>query len=250
MSDTVARPDLREISGSSFIDPLTETRIRGNPELVTSAIGNFDLRAEWFFANGDNFTASLFYKDIENPIETVQAAGTDDNVSLTFMNAESATISGVEVEWLKDLSSFAWDWLDPFFFSGNLTLSDSELTVGESAFNLTNNVRPMSQHSEYVANLQLGFDSPNGAHTLTLAYNTFGERLFFAGRDGAPDAYEQPFDSVDLVYSYFPTERVSMKFRIQNLLDEELEIEQRDIVVLSQSLGTTAKLDVKWDFGN
>ena len=50
LSETVARPDLREISGSSFIDPLTETRIRGNPELVTSAIGNFDLRAEWFFA--------------------------------------------------------------------------------------------------------------------------------------------------------------------------------------------------------
>ena len=117
LSDTVARPDLREISGSSFIDPLTETRIRGNPELVTSAISNFDLRAEWFFANGDNFTASLFYKDIENPIETVQAAGTDDNISLTFMNAESATISGIEVEWLKDLSSFGWDWLDPFFFA-------------------------------------------------------------------------------------------------------------------------------------
>jgi hypothetical protein len=249
-SETVARPDVREISGSSFIDPLTETRIRGNPELVTSAIGNFDLRAEWFFANGDNFTASLFYKDIEAPIETVQAAGTDDNISLTFMNAESATISGVEVEWLKDLSSFAWDWLDPFFFAGNLTLSDSELTVGQSAFNLTNDVRPMSQHSEYVANLQLGLDSPNGAHTLTLAYNTFGERLFFAGRDGAPDAYEQPFDSVDLVYSFFPTEQLSMKFRIQNLLDEELEIEQRDIVVLSQSIGTTAKIDVKWNFGN
>jgi len=250
LSDTVARPDLREISGSSFIDPLTETRIRGNPELVTSAIGNFDLRAEWFFANGDNLTASLFYKDIENPIETVQAAGTDDNISLTFMNAESATISGIEVEWLKDLSSFAWDWLDPFFFAGNVTLSDSELTVGESAFNLTNNVRPMSQHSEYVANLQLGFDSPNGAHTLTLAYNTFGERLFFAGRDGAPDAYEQPFDSLDIVYSFFPTDRLSMKFRIQNLLDEELEIQQRDTIVISQSIGTTAKVDVKWDLGN
>ncbi len=79
--------------------------------------------------------------------------------------------------------------------------------------------------------MQLGFDSHNGAHTLTLAYNTFGERLFFAGRDGAPDAYEQPFDSLDFVYSFFPTERLSMKFRIQNLLDEELEIEQRDVVV-------------------
>ena len=192
MSETVARPDLREISGSSFIDPLTETRIRGNPDLVTSAISNFDLRAEWFFETGDNFTVSLFYKDIENPIETVQGAGTDDNISLTFINAQSADISGIEIEWLKDLSSFGWDFLDPFFFSGNVTLSDSELTVGDIAFNLTNDVRPMSQHSEYVTNLQLGFDSDNGAHTFTVAYNTFGERLFFAGRDGAPDAYEQP----------------------------------------------------------
>jgi outer membrane receptor protein involved in Fe transport len=249
LSATVARPDLREISASSFIDPLTETRIRGNPELVTSAIGNFDLRAEWFFANGDNFTASLFYKDIETPIETVQAAGTDDNISLTFINAESATISGIEVEWLKDLSSFAWDWLDPFFFAGNLTLSESELTVGTSAFNLTNEVRPMSQHSDYVANLQLGFDSENGAHTFTLAYNTFGERLFFAGRDGAPDAYEQPFGSLDLVYSFYPTERLSMKLRFQNLLDEELDIEQRGMTVISQSLGSTAKIDVEWNLG-
>jgi hypothetical protein len=250
VSETVARPDLREISGSSFIDPLTETRIRGNPELVTSAIGNFDLRAEWFFANGDNFTASLFYKDIENPIETVQAAGTDDNISLTFVNAETATISGLEIEWLKDLSSFGWDFLDPFFFAGNVTLSDSELDVGDVPFNLTNAVRPMAQHSEYVGNLQLGFDSQNGGHTFTLAYNTFGERLFFAGRDGAPDAYEQPFDSLDFVYSFYPTDRLSMKFRVQNLLDEELEIEQRGVTVISQSIGTTAKIDVKWDLGN
>jgi outer membrane receptor protein involved in Fe transport len=101
-----------------------------------------------------------------------------------------------------------------------------------------------------VANLQLGFDAPNGNHSFTLAYNTFGERLFFAGRDGAPDAYEQPFDSLDFVYSFYPTERLSMKFRVQNLLDEELEITQNDTVVLTQSYGATAKIDVKWDLGN
>ena len=108
----------------------------------------------------------------------------------------------------------------------------------------------MTQHSEYVANLQLGFDSNNGAHTLTLAYNTFGERLFFAGRDGAPDAYEQPFNSLDLVYSFFPTERLSLKFRVQNLLDEELEIHQNDVTIIEQTVGTTAKIDVKWALGN
>jgi TonB-dependent Receptor Plug Domain len=250
LSETVARPDLREISGSSYIDPLTETRIRGNPELVTSPIQNLDLRAEWFFDNGDNFTVSLFYKDISKPIETVQGAGTDDNISLTFINAEAAEITGLEVEWLKDLATLGPRFLEPFFFSGNLTLSDSELRVGNVGFNVTNDVRPMAQHSEYVANLQLGFDSDNGAHTFTVAYNTFAERLFFAGRDGAPDAYEQPFESLDFVYSFFPTDRLSMKFRIQNLLDEELEIAQNDTVIIAQKLGTTAKVDVKWDLGN
>jgi TonB-dependent receptor len=250
VSQTVARPDLREVSASAYIDPLTETRIRGNPGLVSSPIDNVDLRAEWFFENGDNFTVSLFYKDIQRPIETVQGAGTDDNISLTFINAESADISGVEVEWLKDLSTLGPRWLAPFFFAGNLTASESEITVDDVAFNLTNAVRPMAQHSEYVANLQLGFDSNDGNHTWTLAYNTFGERLFFAGRDGAPDAYEQPFDSLDFVYSFFPTDRLSMKFRVQNLLDEELEITQNDTVVINQKLGTTAKIDVKWDLGN
>ena len=250
LSQTVARPDLREVTGSSYIDPLTETRIRGNPELTTSAIDNVDLRYEWFFENGDNFTASLFYKDIQNPIETVQGAGTDDNISLTFINAQSADISGLEIEWLKDLSTFGWDFLDPFFFSGNVTLSDSELTVGDVAFNLTNDVRPMSQHSDSVVNLQLGYDSPNGKHTFTVAYNTFSERLFFAGRDGVPDAYEQPFDSLDFVYSLFPTDHLSMKFRVQNLLDEELSIEQAGTEVLSQDLGTTFKIDVKWNLAN
>ncbi len=247
LSNTVARPDLREIAGSTYIDPLTETRVRGNPALVTSAITNFDVRAEWFFDNGDNFTTSLFYKDIKDPIETVQGAGTDENISLTFINADAADVYGLEVEWLKDLSTLGPKFLEPFFFSGNITLSDSEITVGDVGFNVTNDTRPMSQHSKYVANLQLGYDSNNGAHSFTIAYNTFGERLFFAGRDGVPDAYEQPFDSLDFTYSYYPTEHLSVKFRIQNLLDSKLEIEQGDVLVIEQNVGTTAKIDVKWN---
>jgi outer membrane receptor protein involved in Fe transport len=249
-SETVARPDLREVSAATYIDPLTEARVIGNPNLVTSPIKNFDARAEWFFENGDNFTASVFYKDIERPIETVQGAGSDDNIVLTFTNAQSAEVQGLEVEWLKDLSALGPDFFEPIFFSGNITLSDSEVTIGDVAFNLTNDVRPMSQQSDYVANLQLGYDSDNGGHSFTIVYNTFGERLFFAGRDGAPDAYEQPFDSLDFVYSFYPTDRLSLKFRVQNLLDEKLEIQQDAVTVLEQNVGTTAKFDVKWDLGN
>jgi outer membrane receptor protein involved in Fe transport len=212
------------------------------------------VRAEWFFDNGDNFTASVFYKDIKDPIETAEGAGSDNNVFVTFVNAESAEIKGLEFEWLKNLETLSdrwgWgDWAESFFFSGNLTFSDSELIVGEVGLDLTNAVRAMTGHSEYVANVQFGFDSPNGTHSWSLAYNTFGERIFFAGRGGAQDTYEQPFDSVDLVYSYYPTDRLSLKFRMQNILDEKLQLEQAGVTILEQSVGTTAKVDVKWDVG-
>jgi TonB-dependent receptor len=254
VSETVARPDLREIADASYIDPLTEARVRGRPGLETSPIANFDVRAEWFFDNGDNFTTSLFYKDIEDPIETAEGAGSDNNVFVTFVNAESAKITGVEFEWLKNLESLSdrwgWgSWAESFFFSGNVTVSDSELTVGDVGLDLTNPERPMTGHSDYVANLQFGFDSPNGVHSWSLVYNTFGERVFFAGRGGAEDTYEQPFDSVDLVYAYYPTEQLTLRFRMQNLLDEKVQLEQAGVTILEQSVGTTAKLDVKWNLG-
>jgi TonB-dependent receptor len=253
ISETVARPDLREISDATYIDPLTEAKVSGAPGLRTSPITNLDVRAEWFFDSGDNFTVSLFHKKIEDPIETAEGAGSDNDVFVTFINAESAEVSGIEVEWLKNLESLGsrWGrWIEPFFLAGNITVSESDLTVGNVGLDLTNSVRPMAGHSEYVANLQLGFDSSNAAHSWSLVYNTFGERLFFAGRSGAQDTYEQPFDSVDLVYSYYPTNRLSFKLRLQNILDDKVELEQAGVTVLEQQLGMTAKINVKWDLRN
>lgn len=250
-SQTVARPDLREVSAATYIDPLTDARVRGNPDLVIADLMNVDLRAEWFFSSGDNFTVSLFYKDIENPIETVEGAGTDDNIALTFINTESAELYGIELEWLKSfsfLSDSIGSWTDSFFLAGNITVSDSELVIGSQALNLTNPTRRMTQHSKYVGNLQLGFDAPNDKHSAAVVYNVFGERIFFAGRNGAPDAFEQPFNSLDLVYTFYPTDMLSFKLRVQNLLDESTQIKRGDVVVLEQELGMTFKLDASLKF--
>lgn len=250
-SETITRPDLREVSAATYIDPLTDARVRGNPDLLTSDLLNYDVRAEWLFSSGDTFTVSGFYKEITNPIETIESAGTDDNVSLTFINAESAEIYGVEIEGLKSLgflADWAGTWTDAFFIGGNATWSDSELVVGDAALNLTNGTRPMTQHSEYLVNVQLGFDAPNQVHSASLVYNMFSERIFFAGRNGAPDAYEQPFNSLDLVYSFFPTESLSFRLRAQNLLDDTVEVKRGDTTVLEQEVGITFKLDARLKF--
>ena len=127
-------------------------------------------------------------------------------------------------------------------------MSESEITIGTVALNLTNNKREMTQHSPWVVNLQLGFDSASERHSASLAYNAFGERLFFAGVNGAPDAFEQPFHSLDLIHSYYPIEAMTFKLRLQNLLDEHLEIEQGGVTTLEQTVGTVVKVDVSYRF--
>lgn len=251
-SETVARPDIREITESIYIDPLTEARVQGRSELRPSDITNFDIRAEWLWASGDSFTVSGFLKDIDQPIETVQGGASEDNILFTFVNGEEGEIYGVEIEWLKTLSSFS-DRLIGFYVSGNATFSDSEIDIDRAtpgAGSITNDSRRMTQHSEWVANLQFGWDSEDAKHAATLVYNVFGERIFFAGTDGNDDAFEQPFHSLDFVYSWYPTERLTFKVKLQNLLDESLEIEQSgsagNVVVIEQDIGTTFVIDAKW----
>ncbi|TLM76478.1 TonB-dependent receptor domain-containing protein [Microbulbifer harenosus] len=246
-SKTAVRPDLREITDAIYIDPVTDWPIQGNPNVRPSELTNFDIRGEWFFGNGDNLTISAYYKDIENPIEFFEIAASDTNQAREIINAESGEITGVEIEGLKTLG-FMGGFMDGFFLQGNLTLQETELVAGPDADEPTNPVREMTGASEYVVNMVLGFDSPDGAHSATLGYNVFGDRLFLAGRNLAPDAYEQPFHSLDLTYSWYPTAEITVKAKMQNLLDEAIEIERANVIVFEEKPGQSFSLSAQYQF--
>ncbi|ALO47034.1 Putative TonB-dependent receptor [Pseudohongiella spirulinae] len=235
---TVVRPDLREYADIQFLDPELNNRVQGNPNLSFSEIDHIDLRSEAFFDNGDNLTVSLFYKDISRPIERVQRPGPQDATLLSFENAEAGEIYGIEFEGLKNIGR-------GFFVSGNLVLSDSELTFDASS-SQTSLSRRLTGHSEYVVNAQLGFDSDNGQHSASLLYNVFGDRIYFGGRNQTPDAFEDPFHSLDLTYTYYPTDRISVRLRAQNLLDENREFYQNDVKIIDVATGSRIRLDLQW----
>ena len=250
--ETIVRPDLREVAGTAafpvfFLDPELDVRIAGNPFVTSSPIDNLEFRGEFYYGSGDNFSVSIFHKDIRSPIERIRAVGTDDNVVLTFDNAESGEVYGVEFEGLKQL----WRGL---FLSGNVTLSDSDLTFNENAlFDVTNPSRRLTGHSEYLANATLGFDSDNGKHSAFLNYNVYSERVFAAGVEGIDDAYEQPFNTLGFVYKYFPTDRLQIQATLDNLLDEEFEIEQVNADgqlarIIVQEVGRSLGLSLQWTF--
>ncbi|PTB89608.1 TonB-dependent receptor [Pseudidiomarina aestuarii] len=246
---TVVRPDLRELTEVLFVDPITNFKVRGNSNLSTTDIDNFDMRWEWYLPAGENYSVGLFYKDLANPIEAVEAKGTDSDRVITFLNDQAGEVYGVEFEFLKDLTGLR----DGLFVSGNLTLSDSEISIANTGnVELTNNTRRMTGHSKYVANLQFGYDSLDGEHSASLIYNVAGERIAFAGVKqgelGIGDAFEQPFHSLDLVYTWYPDFNSNVKLKVQNLLGDDVSIVQDGITIQERSVGTGVSVEYSYSF--
>lgn len=243
-AETVVRPDIRETVPVVYFDPLTDIRTVGRAGLKSSPMKNYDARFEYYLDNGDNYTLSAFYKDIQRPIESVLSVG-DEEYTLNYVNGISAEVYGVEFEWLHDLA-YAYDGL---FTTGNFTFSDSEAMIDPAlAGNLTNPTKRMTGHSKYVANFQLGYDSANGNHSSSLVYNVFGERILAAGVGGRPDAYEQPFHSLDLVYNYFPDFNSKVSLKLQNLLGEDQNVTQGGVTVQSREVGRVISLSYSYSF--
>ena len=241
-AETAVRPDLREITDASYIDPRTGDLVDGNPGVTPADVTSYDIRGEWFFASGDNLTATLFYKDIDNPIEFFESAASDTTTAREIVNADSAEVYGIEFEGLKELG-FLGDFMSSFFIQGNVTFQDSELVAGPEADAPTTERRPLTGATEYVANLS------QMRHTYTslfLNYNVFGERLYVAGRNGAPDGYEQPFHSLDFVYSWYPTDTITVKAKVQNILQEKIEIERQGVVTFEEDPGSTFAISFQW----
>lgn len=264
VGETAIRPDFRDISRASYIDPLTEFEVTGSPLLQSSTIKHVDFRWEWYRENGNNVSVALFYKDIENPIETVELPSVGGATpQLMTANGSSGELTGVEFEFLQDL---AFVGLTNWFMSGNITVSESEVDLGadvegslleqqieDAGFDfidnfVTNNKRRLIGHSEWVANLQLGYDSDDGNHAASVVYNVFGPRIIVPGARTAEDAEEEPFHSLDLVYTYYPSYASSVKFKIKNMLGEDKEILQNDLTKWSKELGTSFDISYSYEF--
>ncbi len=249
-SETTVRPDLREITDSSYTDPLTDFLVFGESDLVPSQFKNYDVRGEWYFENGDNLTLTFFYKDIDNPIDVQETARSDDDRAIKFINTESAEITGLEIEFLKSLANVS-EVLEPFFVQGNATLLDTNTVVGEQAIALgaTSLERELSGASD-TFNLILGFDSDDSKHAATVSYNWFGERLFFAGRNGQKDVFEQPSASLDVTYSYYPSDHLTVKLKVKNLTDEKpsFKRENASFTLLEEDKGVSYSLSASYKF--
>ncbi|MCF7972047.1 MAG: TonB-dependent receptor, partial [Methylococcaceae bacterium] len=245
-SNTLSRPDFRELSPAPFTDPISNAETVGNPNLVQTYIANYDVRWEYYFSPKENFSTGFFWKDMTNPIEKVFVPGTGG--LLTYQNAEAATIYGIELELLKNLD-FILPELEYFFAGSNYTWSESSVVLtAENLLAQTSSSRPLEGHSPHVVNVQFGYDNPEWGTQATLLYNMAAERIVEAGLLGAPDKYQQPFNQLDFVYRQKLSDWFAFDIRMKNLLDDSAVIKQGNEITRSYKPGREYNLGFTVNF--
>ena len=257
-SETVSRPDFRELSRAPFTDPLLDISVIGNPDLEQTEIVSYDLRWEYYFSPSESFSVALFRKEFTRPIELVRTPASGDLLELR--NADSAENQGVEFDLYKGLGLVeAQSWLpkrvrdalpwDELQLGLNYAWIDSSIDLGPNAGIQTSSQRPLQGQSPYVANVSLSWLPEHGRHEATLLYNVFGERISKVGESGVPDEYEQPFHQLDLnVASELPWEGWKLKLRLRNLLDPKVEFTQGAQSARSFRKGREAALSLEWKY--
>ncbi len=244
-SQTISRPDFRELSPAPFTDPNTNQETTGNPDLMQTEITNFDLRWEYYMSPNENLLAGFFWKDLSKPIERVTLPG----VGLqTFQNADKASLYGFELEVLKNLD-FVHPNLTNFFAGANYTWSTSEVDLlPESLQAQSTASRQLQGHSAQIVNFQAGYDNPAWGTQATLLYNIASKRIVAAGVLGAPDKYEQPFNQLDFVLSQNINKWMSMRLTMRNLLNDKLTVTQGDEITREFKRGRQFNLSVRMSF--
>ena len=252
ISRTLERPEYRELSLAQFQEYATGATEVGNPNLKTCYITNYDIRWEFFPNPGSLLAASFFWKSFDKPIERVTSALTSSRLTFTYANSEYATDRGIELEARRSLG-FLSERLDPFAFSGNLTLVHSKSRTaygaGEGTYFV---VHPLDGQSPYTVNTMLTYTSPKGRTEFGILLNAFGDRLVRVGHVSVNPYYEAGRTQVDGTFSTKIWQGVGLKAMAKNITGAHYRVIQKQVI--GTQTGQEAevenyKLGVTWGVG-
>jgi len=255
-SQSVNRPEFRELADYATYDYDNYVVVRGNPNLVRSLNTNADLRYEWFPAAGEILSASVFYKYFDKPIEQTNMG----NDVLSYVNADNAKTYGAELEIRKKL-----DFIGSGIFEQLTFYTNAAYIKGSVQFNGLDISSPMQGQSPYLINGGLNYTSANDGFSVNFLYNRIGPRLRYRSLNGAAlDIYERPRDVLDFQISKkLMKNKLEAKLSISDILAQpyawyyKYEVNpsstgykaSSDKIMNSIKYGTTAQLSLRYSFG-
>ncbi|TRD12021.1 TonB-dependent receptor [Erythrobacter insulae] len=268
-SQTIARPQFRELVEQTYFDPESNRRFRGNPLLTDSELVNIEARIEHYLGGPNRVSLAGFYKEIDNPIENtlISASG---QVLTSFANAPSAELYGAELDFVYgiDLYNLGGTFFETkqLLLLANYTYSQSQIKVGATDISPTtsnpnqlsalifDDGAPLVGQSDHVANLSIGIEDTEKTQQATLMFNYASERVTLRG-GALPDVVEDPGLTVDFVarsevgVGGLPLE---LSFEIRNIFGRDnFEFQQlgaNRIEINTYQVGTSFSFGVKAEF--
>lgn len=229
-SQTVNRPEFRELAPFLFFDYATQNTIGGIQDLQRAKVKNYDFRYEFYPGKSQLFSVSAFYKDFINPIEIVFIPGTTNQAS--YINSTSAKVYGFEAEFRTLLSTLAGikregALLSKFTLSANAAYMKSSIKLDrlfsiEPERLITD--RPLQGQSPYLINSSLAFSDERSGFSATLSVNRVGDRIYIAGiKNESADIYEKARTVVDFqVAKFLLQSRLELKLTGRDLLAQDI----------------------------
>lgn len=227
-SQTLNRPEYRELAPFAFFDFTTNFVVSGNDSLQRAKIQNLDLRYEVFQGRGQLISATVFYKHFTNPIE--QISRPDVTSEISYKNVSSAQNYGIELEARSLISSIVKSDTGTFFDKltvyTNLAVIRSLVDVSD-VIGATDNTRPLQGQSPYVFNAGLYYNNPRYNWGLSVSVNKVGSRIAIVGNVNEPDLWENSRTFLDIQLSKsFWNNRAELKLNAQNILAQKQEFYQ------------------------
>ncbi|MBL8214639.1 MAG: TonB-dependent receptor [Bryobacterales bacterium] len=245
-SQTLSRPDFRELSPFDFTNVVGGFNTVGNPDLRRTKIQNFDARWEWFLGGNQIIAASYFLKSFDDPIETTVQAVADFRQS--FINADSARNQGIELEYRQNLGKWSKK-LSQFALQSNFTYVNSRVTLPEEqALILTSKSRALVGQSPFLFNVIAEWVKPKWRSNSRFYVNSVSRRITDVGTFNLPDIYQERNTILDFVYQYNVTEdeRWVVKFSAQNLTDNRYRWTQADLLWRQFQTGRTFEVGLSF----
>ena len=245
-SNTVSRPDFRELSPFDFNNTLGGFVTAGNPNLKRAKIQNLDARWEFFPGGNQIIAASVFFKKFDQPIE--QTIVPSNDLRQTYVNAKAARNVGFELEYRRSLASLS-SKLKDFAISSNLTFVDSKIEIKpEDATIVTSQTRPLLGQSKFIVNGTVEWKRAKLHSDARFYANHVSRRISDVGTFEVPDIYQEGNTFLDFVYQYTPREKSkwSLRFDAQNLSDNNYRWTQGPFVQREYKIGRTFSIGLNY----
>lgn len=268
-SKTITRPVIMESYPLEFVNP-DGTIEQGNPLLINSDNYNFDLKYELFPTNKELFSATIFTKIIENPIERLftNSAGSGGQI-ITYGNSKEALLYGAELEFLFQFERIS-ESLSNFSLGANASLMDTKVTIETSKNGVNspetiakddNPSRKLQGASPWILNADIKYDSEFSKmwkSSMTMVYNIYSKRIYAVGTNGLDNYYEMPFGKLDFIWQNKISDKFDVKFSVDNLLNPRYKIElgkesripitESDLTIKEYKKGVGFSMNISYTF--